>query len=211
MSPLEIWLAQATKKLSRESAAQVRSEIEQHYESAREAAMNGGASAGEADRSAIAALGDAKTANCQYRRVMLTSAEASMLRKGSSEATFFCSRPWLKWALLGIPLAALLAGAFEIRHGKIEAARDMISVAIGMSILFLLPYLPVYTPSRGRIARAGKWIVLLAMFAGIFGRETLQWSWLLVSCLYPVFHIEWTRVSIRRKLPVERWPKQLYL
>ncbi len=211
MSPLENWLAQATKKLSRESAAQVRREIEEHYEAARETAMDGGASAGEADHSAIAALGDAKAANCQYRRVLLTSSEAAMLRKGNSEANFFCSRQWLKWVLLGIPLAALIGGAYEIRHGRMDAARDMISVAIGVSTLFLLPYLPVYTLSRGRIARAAKWIVLLAMFALIFGRQALQWSWLLISCLYPAFYVEVTRESIRRKLPVERWPKQLYL
>jgi hypothetical protein len=134
-----------------------------------------------------------------------------MLRKGNSETNFFCSRPWLKWAILGIPLATLIGGAYEIRHGRMDAARDMISVAIGMSTLFLLPYLPIYTPSRGRVARAGKWIVLLAMFALIFGREALQWSWLLISSLYPVFYVEMTRESIRRKLPIERWPKQLYL
>lgn len=210
MNPLENWLTQATRKLSRESTAQVRSEIEQHYESAREAAINGGASLDEADRAAIAALGDATAANCQYRRVLLTSSEATMLRQGSFEANFFCSRPWLNWALLGIPLATLIGGAFEIRHGRMDAARDMISVAIGMSTLFLLPHLPIYTQSRGRIARAAKWTVLLAMFALIFGRQALQWSWLLISCLYPVFYVEWMRESIRRKLPIERWPKQLY-
>ena len=211
MSSLEIWLAQATRKLSRESATQVRSEIEQHYESAREAAMNAGATIEQADQSALAALGDPKAANCQYRRVLLTSSEAAMLRKGNSEANFFCSRPWLKWTLLGIPLTTLLASAFEIRHGRVEAARVMISVGICMSTLFLLPYLPIYTLSRGRIVRAAKWVVVIGMFAIIFGRETLQWSWLLISCVYPVFYVEWTRESIRRKLPVERWPKQLYL
>jgi hypothetical protein len=49
MSSLAIWLEQATRKLSQESAAQVRSEIEQHYESAREAAMNAGATSEQAD------------------------------------------------------------------------------------------------------------------------------------------------------------------
>jgi len=211
MTRLESWLAQATRKLSRDSAAQVRNEIEQHYELAREAAMNTGATMDEADRSAVAALGDPETANCQYRKVLLTSSEASMLRKGNSEANFFCSRPWMKWAMLGIPLATLIGGAYEIRHGRMDAARDMISVAIGMSMLFLLPYLPIYTLVRGRIARAAKWTVLFAMFALIFGREALNWSWLLVSCLYPVFHVEWTRESIRRKLPMSQWPRQLYL
>lgn len=211
MSALESWLAQATKKLSRESSEKVRREITEHYESAREAAVRNGVSEEEAERTAVAALGDAATANCQYRKVLLTTAEAKMLRESNWESSFFCSRPWLKWLLLGIPLATLLGGAWEIRHGRIEAARDMILAAIGMSALFLLPYLPIYTPGRGRIARAAKWFLLVGMFAVIFGRDALQWTWLLVSCLYPVFYIEWTRESIRRKLPMAQWPKQLYL
>ena len=44
-----------------------------------------------------------------------------------------------------------------------------------------------------------------------FGPNTLKWSWLLISCLWPVFWVEWTRASIRRKLQVADWPKQLYL
>jgi hypothetical protein len=38
-----------------------------------------------------------------------------------------------------------------------------------------------------------------------------QWSWLLIACLWPVAQVEWTRISIRRKLPVAKWPRQLYL
>jgi len=43
-----------------------------------------------------------------------------------------------------------------------------------------------------------------------FGPDALKWSWL-TSCLWPLAWIEWTRISIRRKLPVAQWPKQLYL
>ena len=39
MTALESWLQQATRHLSAESAAQVRTEIREHYESAREAAL----------------------------------------------------------------------------------------------------------------------------------------------------------------------------
>ena len=39
----------------------------------------------------------------------------------------------------------------------------------------------------------------------------LKWSWLLFSCLWPLAISEWTRASIRRKLPIAAWPKHLYL
>src|ERR1700758_103163 len=78
---LDSWLNRATRHLSKDSVAQVRAEILEHYESARDAAIGSGATADEADRSAIAALGDAKIANCQYRNVMLTSSEAKLLRE----------------------------------------------------------------------------------------------------------------------------------
>ena len=86
MTGLDSWLKQATRHLSKDSAVQVRTEIEEHYESAREAAISGGATIDGAHRLALTALGNAKTANCQYRHVLLTSAEARMLRDGEWEA-----------------------------------------------------------------------------------------------------------------------------
>ena len=69
MTPdLDRWLEQATRRLSKGSAAQVRTEIQEHYQSAREDAISGGASQDEANRMALIALGDAKTANKQYLR-----------------------------------------------------------------------------------------------------------------------------------------------
>jgi hypothetical protein len=80
--------------LARDSAAAVRSEIEEHYESAREAGIADGMTDAGAELSALRALGDAKTANCRYREVLLTSREERMLRKGQWEARAVCSRPW---------------------------------------------------------------------------------------------------------------------
>ena len=67
MAPLEKWLSDATRGLSPESAAQVRSEIQMHYDSASEAGDD-----------AIAALGDPRAANLGYRKVLLTEHENMM-------------------------------------------------------------------------------------------------------------------------------------
>jgi hypothetical protein len=208
---LETWLKQATRHLSRDSAAQVRSEIQEHYESAREAAMSGGPTADEANRLAVNALGNAKAANRQYRSVLLTSAEARMLREGNWEARAVCSRSWLKWLLLATPVATLFVAAALFLAGAIAVAQVLLIGGIGMGLLFAAPFLPIYTPSRGRVFRVVKWVVLIGMLGLAFGPDALKWSWLLISCLWLVARIEWTRVSIRRKLPVAKWPKQLYL
>ena len=95
MTRLDGWLEQATRRLSKNSAAQVRAEIQEHYASSREDAISGGATADEADRLAVSALGDAKVANREYRNVLLTAGEARMLRDARWEARAVCSRPWL--------------------------------------------------------------------------------------------------------------------
>jgi hypothetical protein len=211
MTGLDSWLNRATRHLSKDSLAQVRTEIQEHYESAREAAIGSGATADEADRLALADLGDAKAANRQYRRVVLTSAEARMLREGGWEARAVCSRPWLKRLLLAMPVAALFAAAALFLTGSITVAWALLVGGIGIGLLVAAPFLPVYTPSRGRIFRVVKWVVLLSMFGLAFGPDTLKWSWLLFSCLWPMGWIERTRGSIRRKLPVAEWPRHLYL
>lgn len=203
---LESWLKEATRQLSKDSAAQVRTEIREHFESAREAAVGRGATAVEADRSAVAALGDARAANCEYRRVLLTSAEARLLREGKWEAQAVCSRAWLKLVLLAIPGVLLYAATYFYLDGTIELARILFAGGIVTGLVFLAPFLPLYTPSRSRVFRVIKWVAL----TGALGLA-LEWSWLLISCLWPVAWIEWQRVSIRRKLPVAQWPRQLYL
>jgi hypothetical protein len=203
---LEMWLQQATRRLSKDAAAQVRTEIREHYESAREAAISSGRAPEEASRLALAALGDPKIANADYLRVMLTSAEAKVLRQGNWEALVFCSYQWLKWMLTALPVATLIASAFFYMKGDTSLAKDLFLGTLVLTILVAGPVLPVYTPARSRVFRALKWVVYLGAFMVI-----APWPWLLVSCLFPFAWAEWTRLSIRRKLPVAQWPKHLYL
>jgi hypothetical protein len=211
MTRLDSWLNQATRRLSQDSADQVRAEIQAHYESAREAAISRGATADDADQQAIAALGDARTANCQYRKVLLTASEARILRQGNWESRAICSRVWLKRTLVALPLAALIAATAFFLMGSLEIARILLVSGLATSLFFAAPMLPVYTLSRSRIYRVVKWLAIVAMLALAFGSDALKQSWLLISCLWVFFHIERTRASIRRKLQVADWPKQLYL
>jgi hypothetical protein len=173
--------------------------------------MGQGIPAEEADRLALAALGDARSANIQYRKVLLSSAEARLLRDGNWEARAFCSNSWLKWALLAAPVAAISAAIVLFLTGAAGGARVLFAGVMAISPLFAALFLPIYTPSRARVFRAVKWIVVIAGLVLAFGPHALKWSWLLTSSLWPMIWIEWTRVSIRRKLRVEEWPKQLYL
>jgi hypothetical protein len=210
-TPLDRWIARATRDLSLDSAGQVRAEIQEHFESAREAAIAGGAGAPDADRMALGALGDPKTAHCQYRKVLLTSAEAKMLREGNWESRAVCARPWLKHLLLAVPAIPLIVTFVMISRGATAAARLPFLASVALFIFFAAPFLPVYTPWRARAYRAIKWATLVAIFALAFGADSLKYSWLIASCLWIPCWTEATRMSIRRKLPVAQWPKQLYL
>src|ERR1700678_3854904 len=121
-TPLDSWIGRATCDLSLDSAARVRAEIVEHFESERETAIVAGTNAADADRAALAALGDARAANCQYRKVLLTSAEAKMLREGNWEARAVCARPWLKTLMQAIPAAAMLAAVALFFTGAIAVA-----------------------------------------------------------------------------------------
>jgi hypothetical protein len=211
MGALEIWLREATRRLAADSAGQVRREIGEHYESARETAIAGGRSADEAERAALHALGDAKTANCQYRRVLLTSGEARLLREGQREAGAICSRPWLRWLMVAAPVALVEMAAVSYFRGNVGLARDLLFAGIGMSPLFAAMLVPINTPARGRIFRYGKWVVMTVAVVVLFSPEVSKWSWLLLCCFWPVAFTDWTRASIRRKLPIEEWPRHLYL
>jgi hypothetical protein len=211
VSGLELWLKQATRHLSGDSAVQVRTEIREHYESAREAAISGGANPDKAAQMALTALGDPKRANRQYRKVLLTSAEVRLLREGNWESRAICSHRLMRSVLLGVPLNALLAATILFCTGAMDAARILLVGGLGLGLLFMALSLPIYTPSRSRIFRYVKWVVLAGMPVLAFGPDAYKFSWLLISSLFPIAWVEWTRISIRRKLPVAQWPKHLYL
>jgi hypothetical protein len=202
---LEAWLRRATRHLSRDSAAQVRNEIQEHFDAARANAMERGVSCDEAERQALEALGDARAANLQYRKVLLTSREARLLHEGNWEARVVCSRRWL------ILVGALLLGTGFYFANSNAMARLLLVGGMSMGLLFFAAFLPVYTPARGRVFRGVKWLVLAGILLLAFWPMTLRWSALMFSCVWPVVWVEWSRASIRRKLPVAKWPKQLYL
>src|SRR3569833_89758 len=103
MAALEKWLNQAVKGLSKDSVDTVRREIQEHYESAREAALNCGIDPQEAELKAVEALGDPRVANRQYRKVLLTSSEDAVLRQSNAESRMGCSNMWMKWVMLSTP------------------------------------------------------------------------------------------------------------
>jgi hypothetical protein len=231
MTALDTWLARATRQLSADSAAQVRAEIEQHYDSAREDAIAGGATADEADRSAVSALGDPRAANRQYREVLITRSEAKLLRSSACEARFFTSTPLRKRLLTIVPAAAAMCAAAAYAIATITApfaipfaasasinasaaliARICAVVALLTSIMFAVPLLPIYTPTRARIYRAAKWLTVIALSVFLFEPgNRLEWSWLVLNCFSFVAWTEIKRTSLRRKIPAANWPKHLYL
>jgi hypothetical protein len=211
MSTLDSWLNDATRCLSKDSAAQVRSEIGEHYEASREAAVQSGANDADAGRAAVAALGDARKANREYREVLLTSEEAKLLRQGNREAQFVCANRHVWLALASLPGLTLIASGLLLYTGKLDLARALLAVGMALSFLFVVPKLPIYTASRSRAVRIMKWILLAALPVLAFGRDTLSFMWLVGSCWWVIGWIEWRREMIRRKLPIAQWPKQLYL
>ena len=228
---LDTWLARATRQLSAESAAQVRTEIAEHYDAAREDAIRAGATGDEADRSAVAALGDPRAANSQYREILVTRSEAKLLRSSACEARFFSATPLRKRLLAIVPAAAAIcaAGAYAIATvtapftipfaltASLNAtasliARIAIVAAILTAVVFAVPLLPIYTPARARIYRAAKWLTVISLSIFFFNpSHYLEWSWLVVNCFSFVAWTELKRMSLRRKIPAANWPKHLYL
>ena len=212
MTPnLDRWLEQATRRLSKDSAAEVRTEIQEHYQSAREAALSGGASQDEANRMALTGLGDAKIANTQYRRVLLTASEARLLQQGNREAGVVCSISWRQWLLLAVSLIALLAAGALFRTGWIGVGRVTLALGLGIGFTILGLRLPIYTPSRARVFRCFRWILQFGLLLLAFGPGAMKMSWLILLCVWQLMWVEWKRASIRHKLPVADWPRQLYL
>jgi hypothetical protein len=201
MTPLEIWITQATRQLSADSTAKVRTEIQEHYEAARDAAMSAGSTEEAVDRLAVTALGDAKTANRQYRQVLLTADEARLMGLDVG-----CGIPWMRVLMIAVPVALLMVSLVFLLEGNPDKAKGLLEGAIGVSVWTLTPFLPIYTPGRARFVRFLRWAVLLTAIGMVY-----HWSWMFISCLWPVISIELTKNSIRRKTPLAQWPKQLYL
>jgi len=202
MLTLETWLNQATRSRSKDSAHQVRTEIEDHYKAACEETS---------PCEALQALGDPKAANRQYRQALLTATEATFLRQSKCEAQALCTRPLLKWLSRTAPIAALLAATAFFLNGQTSTAIAHLGAGLTLGLIFVAPLLPIYTRKRSRIARIFKWTLFTVTFAFAFGPEPLKYSWLIGAILWPLAWTEWKRALIRRKTYSTQWPKHLYL
>ena len=132
VTPLDHWLSDATRGLSPESAARVRAEIQQHYDSACEAGSD-----------AIAALGNPRAANRAYRKVLLTEREA-MLAPALTQP----KRPSFQRILLS---ATLLTALVWWQTGKpLGPGFQPISIVIFCTVP-LRWFLPLTTLERSRI------------------------------------------------------------
>lgn len=195
---LDQWLSIATKGLSHESIAKVRSEIWQHGDDALAAGQD-----------PIAALGDPAIANRAYRKVLLTAGEARILgrqcRKVSSPEP---KRP-IAWILLTIPVLLLDAGILTALYGLLPVARLCFGMALVLGPILISPYLPIYTPVRSRWFRAAKWICFLAGIASL-GPKPSFWFTSGLGFLW-LAYLDVLQMRIRSKLPPAQWPKQLYL
>lgn len=202
MPPLEQWLSVATRGLCESAAELVRAEIGEHYASAIESAAMGGGDPRDAERVAIDALGDAEIANRQYRRVLLTEREEDVLRG-------FTSRGGQLWRGTWIVLSAVLL--VVVPSSTLGVAKYTCAFIL---LDALLRMVPVGSIRAGWFVRILRWVNSLVFYTMWFA-STLAFA-KFAAVLIPVFavgtmHMEYRLFVIRRKLPVEQWPRRLWV
>lgn len=210
MTPIEKWLAYATHALSYEATAQVQAEIREHYRSTYSQALVQGSTEEEAHRIALAALGDAVSANRQYRRVLLTAREARYLSflNPPDPSLLSPARITLGKSLAGILYAEALAWMVYVSW---KQSPWVFAILPFPFMLLARELLPINTPLRGLIYRSAKWIAFIGgtLLANYYAQPGWP-GWLpFGALLYPAY-TEYMRISIRRKLPMSQWPARLY-
>ena len=112
---------------------------------------------------------------------------------------------------MAVSLIPLLAAGALFRTGWIGPGRVTLALGLGIGFTILAPRLPIYTPSRARVFRYFRWIIQVGLLLLAFGPGAMKMSWLILLCVWQLTWVEWKRASIRRKLSVADWPRQLYL
>jgi hypothetical protein len=187
-------MEQATRGLAPESAARVRAEIQEHFDSA--------LASGSLPGAAVAALGDAKSANREYRRVLLTKTDARWLESVRRRGHLPLFGAYI------LATAGLVAGAAKLLQGGIFGALPAFSM-MAIGTLFLLPrWVRIHTRLRNRMYRVLQWAVIISVPIALVAEGRLHsvfFVYLMFVCMAYKDYV------LRRKLPVEEWPKDLYV
>lgn len=201
MQTPEQWLSVATRGLCDSAAERIRAEIGEHIASAIESAGTADIDPLEAERQTVAALGDAKIANRQYRRVLLTEGEDALLR---SLRSWWVSWGWL---LMGIPLL-LMALALK-NSGSIYVP----AMVLMEGVLRTIPFRSIRAGSIVRVVRWGVLTIVLTMMAVSYSGavEGIGMVGGVVYITVFILHREYKFSVLRRKVPVEQWPRWLWV
>jgi hypothetical protein len=202
MQTLEQWLEVATRGLCESAAERVRAEIGEHYASALESAALDGVDPLDADRLAVDALGDAKIANRQYRRVLLTESEEDVLRRCASRG----GRLWHRTLVVLSAVLLVVVPISTLGVAKYTCAAILVEA--------LLRAIPVASIRAGWVVRILRWVNSLVFYTMWFA-STLAFA-RFAAALIPVMAVgtmqmEYRLFVIRRKLPVEQWPRRLWV
>lgn len=192
---LEIWMDQATRGLALESAMRVRAEIQEHFDSALASGAEPGA--------AVAALGDPKSANRQYRRVLLTNTDARWLENVRRRGEL---PPLGAYILL---TAGLVTGAAKILRGSLDGSLPPLSLMV-IGALFLVPrWVRLDTRLRNRTYRALQWAVIIGGPVALTAAGRLKPAVFFVYLMFVC--VAYKDYLLRRKLPEKEWPKDLHI
>jgi len=186
VTAIDQWLSDATRGLSAESAARVREEIQQHYDSAREA--------GDDDADVMGALGNPRAANRAYRKVLLTEQEALM-----APALTQPKRPSFRRTLFSYTFLAAVVWWLAGKHTG--PGFWILTIAICCSILFSRVFPPT-TLARSRIHLYVNEVLIILM-VGILYSWNSDWMGALsvgAALIWPAYTFTYRRLSIFRKL-----------
>lgn len=192
---LDSWIDRASRGLAPESRARVQAEIEEHFRCAMEEPF-------ATEVAVVRALGDPRVANRAYKRVLVTAAEARLMHWNA----FGDRQPKLS-------LAVFLAIA--VMWGSMGTL-----ASTWIAIVMVFEGFLVALPRRGRPYTGRKLVTYrcLRMVWGVafFGAvgSTAAAPLVVATMVSPLaFYVwnEWMNARIRRKLPVDQWPKAIYL
>jgi hypothetical protein len=192
---IDQWIAIATSKLAPESAEQVRREIGEHYHCA--------LAAGAWD---IASLGDPRKANREYRKVLLTAAEARFVERPQRIVP---PGSWRWWGMAVLGLLTDLAWASRWPSSGPYLVWRAWPLGALLLLQYLGPLLRIRTPARLRIwhwVRVAGFAVAMLLLITVWDGSIFG----LMTQFLVVVSFLGAPATLRRKFPVDKWPSEWF-